>query len=171
MFAAAQPPATIHHVILVLGVLSGISATATVFSCRSFVSSLASLFGIDVLKSKLYGSFFRYHGFYWWALGVTLMSHLLMATSHTGLIPLPGDPDGWIHLTILALGVVAAVTISADFLTCRISPKLLAPYLRSKPMESWKFRLFYGWHGYLWWAFIAVVGAHIVVGILHAGWW
>ena len=121
-------------------------------------------------KNKAYQSFYRHHTFYWWFFGVSLVSHIMMGTLHTGL-PQAGDPDASIHWIILILGLAGALSALALFSSCRASPRLLAPAIPKLSFASKTYKSFFSYHSYYWGALALLVAGHFAVSYIHAGIW
>jgi cytochrome b561 len=159
-----------ERIAIILGFITLGSAMATFASCRTFVSLLLRLGAGNPIHNKVYQSFNRYHGYYWWAFGVSVLTHIMMAIFHTGL-PQAGDPDAGTHWIILILGMTTAIMGIVLFFSCRITPKLLAP-LKSKSSRIDKIhRSFLRFHPYFWWVFVLLAAAHFAAAYLHAGLW
>jgi hypothetical protein len=158
-----------ERVAIALGVAALISALATLGSCRSFVSVFKSLGLSSPLNNPVYRAFYQYHTFYWWALGIILLSHIVMAISHTGL-PQAGDSDANVHWAILSLGLVSAVLVLTVFSSCRVYSRIKRMLMPGQP-DSGRFRAFFKYHSYYWLIFLLLVVGHFVAGFIHAGIW
>lgn len=167
---SAQTAIYSERVAIVLGFVTLVLVLALFVSCRTFVSLVTRLGAKDPSRLEVYRRFNKYHMYYWWFFGVSVLSHVMMATLHTGL-PQAGDPDAAIHWTILILGLFGAFSSVVLFSSCRISPRLLAPTVPKLSFANRSYRSFFGYHSYYWWAFILFVAAHFAAGYLHAGIW
>ena len=155
---------------IVLGLVTLGFAVAAFVSCRTFVSMIGYLGIKNLGKSWAYERFNRYHFYYWWLFGVSMLAHLMMGTFHTGL-PQAGDPDGGSHWAILILGTVGALSGIALFTSCRISPRLLSPQIPRLSLANKAYKSFFKYHSYYWIIFGISVTAHFAVSYLHAGIW
>jgi hypothetical protein len=155
---------------IILGIITLVSALFVFFSCRIFVSRLPSPGSKPSRLKKLYKSFYKYHLYYWWALGVALLAHLMLAVLHTGL-PQSGDPDAGIHWAILGFGVAGSISALVLFSSCRIVPRLLAMAGTADPFQSHVFKSAYKYHTYYWAILGMVVLTHFGIALAHAGIW
>lgn len=158
----------VHRVVLSLGLGSAVFALASIASCRSCVTWLSFLFKKSPMTAKWYQSFYKYHTYYWWLLGVLMESHAIMAISSTGL-PEAGDADANIQWVILSLALASFVSTIVVFLSCRILPRVFDFTTGKRLLEVRAYRSFYKYHSYVWLAFIASVAAHMTVAFIHAG--
>ena len=117
-----------------------------------------------------YSVFYRFHLYYWWAFGVVLLAHLLVAVLHTGL-PQAGDPDAGIHWEILGLGFFSAVSAAVAFSSCRVLPRLVAMAAPRSPLNNIAYRVFSRYHSYYWLVIGALVASHFAIAYWHAGIW
>jgi hypothetical protein len=85
--AADDPDAGVHWIILWFGVGSVVSASVTLFSCRSLVFLINLLKGKSPLTNKVYRGFFNIHGYYWLVLILAAAGHVAAAFSHAGVWP------------------------------------------------------------------------------------
>lgn len=155
---------------ILLGVITLACALATFASCRSCVSLFNHIGLKNLTQIKGYQSFYKYHTYYWWVFGVVLLSHIMMATVHSGL-PQAGDPDAGIHWVILLVGMGGALSALALFSSCRVSPRLLAPTAPKISLANKTYRTFFNLHSYYWWILAAFIAGHFTVSFLHAGIW
>lgn len=160
----------LERVALALGWSSAVFALATVISCRSFVTLTNFLIRKNPMKIGAYQSFYKYHSYYWWVFGVSIVAHITTAVSHTGL-PAFGDPDALTHLTILLVGFGGVLSNLVVFFSCRICTRLLAPFMPKSTFQSETYKLFFKYHSYIWWVFGALVAGHITAAFLHVGLW
>jgi hypothetical protein len=139
-----QPAVYNERIAIILGLVTLVLALAIFASCRTFVSLLQRLGLENPSQNKFYQGFYKYHLYYWWGFGVSLLAHVMMVTLHTGL-PKSGDPDAGVHWVILILGLASAVSGVVLFFSCRILPRLLAPktYLPLVDFRPFRDRAFY----------------------------
>lgn len=167
---SAQAAVYNERIAISLGFVTLALALAIFISCRSFVTLLMR-FGLkNPTKNKAYQSFYRYHTYYWWFFGVSVVSHIMMATLHTGL-PQAGDPDAGIHWIILILGLMSALSGLALFASCRAYSRLLTPAIPKLSFTGRTYKSFFSYHSYYWLVFALLVAGHFVVSYLHAGIW
>jgi hypothetical protein len=155
---------------IVLGLLTLTLAAASFISCRSCLSRLKYLRLPDPTKIKGYSSFYKYHLYYWWAFGVFLVSHVLVAIAHTGL-PQAGDPDAGAHWTILGLGFFSALSSSVVFCSCRVLPRLAALVSPGSLFNNTAYKFLFRYHAYFWIIFFLLAFSHFAAGYHHAGIW
>jgi hypothetical protein len=155
---------------IVLGLITLALALSAFLSCRVCISWLSYLGIKNPTRIKGYSQFYKFHLYYWWAFGVALVAHLMVATLHTGL-PQAGDPDAWIHWVILGMGLFSAILAASLFFSCRVFPKLISMAGSIKPFNNLIFRTFYGFHSYLWLILAVSVAVHFTVTYTHAGVW
>jgi len=170
LFAASGPAAAYaERIAIVLGVITLVTGLTAFFSCRTFVGLLARV-NVRPTKSPVFQAFYQRHLYYWWAFGVAVVSHFLMAVLHTGL-PQRGDPDAGVHWVILGIGFAGAVASAALFSSCRVYPRLVGRALKGFNTAGKAYRSLFKYHSYYWWVFAALVGVHFAVGFIHAGIW
>jgi hypothetical protein len=139
-------------------------------SCRVCISWLKRLGLKNPTQIKGYSSFYKYHLYYWWAFGVSILAHLMVATLHTGL-PEAGDPDAGVHWIILGLGLFSGVAAIALFFSCRVIPRLVAMAVRINPFNNSFYRAYNKYHVYYWLVLAGLVAAHFIAGYSHSGIW
>ena len=159
-----------ERVAIILGFITLVSAIAAFVSCRTFMNILAHLGLKNASQSRFFQRYYRYHAWYWWVFGVALLTHLVIATVHTGL-PKAGDPDAPIHWAILALGLAGGLTGITLFFSCRIVPRLMAPATDKFSLQNRAFNTFFKYHTWYWLVFVLLVAAHFTVSFIHAGAW
>jgi hypothetical protein len=164
-------PSTIYNerLAMVLGVATLLMAVASFISCRSCLSWLKYLH-LEPMKIKGYASFYKYHLYYWWAFGVFLISHILVAVVHTGL-PQAGDPDAGAHWVILAFGFFSAVSSIVVFSSCRVLPYLVAMASPQSLFNHGSYKFVFKYHSYYWAFFLLLATIHFAAGYNHAGIW
>jgi hypothetical protein len=155
---------------IVFGLITLVLAAAAFLSCRTCVKWLNHPGFKNIPENKIYASFYQYHLYYWWAFGVALVAHLMVAVIHTGL-PQADDPDAGIHWVILGFGLLSALTALTLFLSCRVLSKLLAMAGRKKLTDTMAFRAFYQSHAYFWGVLAILAAAHFGFAFNHAGIW
>jgi hypothetical protein len=155
---------------IVLGFATLAFALALFASCRTFASLLVRLGVKNPAQNRAYRALGKYHMYYWWFFGVSVLSHVIMATFHTGL-PQANDPDAAAHWTVWLLGLASAFSGAALFSSCRISPRLLAPTIPTLSLTNKVYRSFFGRHAFYWLALALFVAAHFIASYLHAGLW
>lgn len=171
MFQAADAAATYNErLAIVFGVITLVLSLSTFLSCRTCISWLKRLGIQNPMHSKGYALFYRYHLYYWWAFGVALVAHFMVAVLHTGL-PQSDDPDANIHWIILGLGLFSAISAVGLFSSCRILPRLAAMAKNNNPLDNMVFRVFFKYHSYYWFILAMLVAAHFGVSYWHAGIW
>ena len=168
--SAAPSPVINERISIIMGIITLVLALAVFASCRTFLS-LARLSGWkNPEENKIYRAFNRFHLWYWWLFGVSLVAHIMMSVFHTGL-PKAGDPDAGIHWAILALGLGSAILAVVSFASCRFFPRLLAAQKPGGLLKNITYKLFYQNHNYYWLLLFLLVAAHFTVSYLHAGIW
>ncbi len=159
-----------ERIAIVLGYLTLISGLAVFISCRTCVSWLRHLGMKDPTTTRGYAGFYRFHLYYWWAFGVLLLIHLMMAILHTGL-PQAGDPDASVHWIILGMGLFSAIAALMVFSSCRVLPRLITIATSRNPFQNIHFKTFFQNHSYFWVPLVLLAGVHIAFGFQHAGIW
>jgi hypothetical protein len=167
---SSQPAVYNERIAIILGLVTLVLALAIFASCRTFVSLLQRLGLENPSQNKFYQGFYKYHLYYWWGFGVSLLAHVMMVTLHTGL-PRSGDPDAGVHWVILILGLASAVSGVVLFFSCRILPRLLAPKTPRLSLSNKAYKTFFTYHTYHWWTFALFVAAHFIISYIHAGVW
>jgi hypothetical protein len=168
----ASPAAAANNerLAIILGLLSLSCAVAVFASCRT-CRSLISRLGIeDPGRFKGYSLFYQNHIYYWWAFGVLLVAHFMVAVLHTGL-PQAGDPDANSHWLILGLGIVSAISAFSLFSSCRVLPRLVRMATPKKPLDNLFYRSFNQYHNYYWIVVACLAVAHFIAGFAHSGIW
>jgi hypothetical protein len=164
--------ATIYNerVAVFLGFASLLLVLTIFATCRTFGSLLSQAGLASITRSHAYQTLGRYHLYYWWFFGVTVLAHLMMAVFHTGL-PVAGDRDTGIHWTILAAGLASGISGTTLFLSCRVSPRLLSPALPQLTQANKLFGAFFRKHSYYWLALGVLLITHVLAAYLHVGFW
>ncbi len=172
MFFQASDMTAVYNerIAIVLGFLTLISGLAVFISCRTCVAWLKHLGMKDPSTTRGYSVFYRFHLYYWWAFGMLLIVHLIMAILHTGL-PQAGDSDANVHWIILGIGLFSAMAAVAVFSSCRVLPRLITVATSRNPFQSISFRAFFQNHAYFWVPLVLLAGVHIAFGFQHAGIW
>src|SRR5512136_2264498 len=85
-----------ERVAIILGLTALFLALLAFVSCRTCLAWLSRLGWKHALDNRVYRQFYRFHAYYWWFLGVALVTHIFLAVIHTGL-PQAGDPDAYLH--------------------------------------------------------------------------
>jgi hypothetical protein len=155
---------------IVLGLITLVLSLMVFASCRSCVSWLGRIGLTNLVQNRIYRTFYRYHAYYWWLLGISLLSHLMMAVIHTGW-PQADDPDAGLQWASLAVGFVNLGLVLTLFSSCRISPRLIEMAKPDLSVANRGFRRFFQHHSYYWGILLLVVAGHIAAGYLHAGIW
>jgi hypothetical protein len=165
-------PASVYgeRIAIMLGFINVALAFAVFFSCRTFLSLLSKLGVKNAVQRNPYKTFYKYHLYYWWFFGVSVLAHIIMGTVHTGL-PQPGDPDVGIHWAILILGAASLILGITVFFSCRIIPRLFGPTIPEMNTGNRSYSFMYKYHSFYWIIFIGLVAAHFMVTFLHAGAW
>lgn len=159
-----------ERIAIIMGIFTLMLALAVFLSCRTFFS-LAHLLGWKTPgENKIYRVFNKYHVWYWWLFGVSLVAHIMMSVVHTGL-PQAGDPDAGIHWIILILGLASAILAVIIFASCRFLPRVLSAQKSGGLLKNVRYNLFYRYHNYYWLLLLLMVAAHFTVSFLHAGIW
>ncbi len=159
-----------ERIAIILGLTTVALVLMTFTSCRTCVSILNRIGLHKLTANRIYQTFYRYHGYYWWLLGISLLSHLMMAVIHTGL-PQANDSDAGLHWAILGIGLVNVGLAGALFSSCRISLKLLTITRTGLSLKNQNYRRFFQRHGLYWGILILVIAGHFTLGYLHAGLW
>jgi hypothetical protein len=155
---------------IVLGLITLGLGIAAFLSCRTFASLFKLMGAKNGLGNRIYWSFTNYHLYYWWAFGVFLVAHLMVAVLHTGL-PRAGDPDAGLHWLILLFGIFSAGSSSMIFASCRVLPRLSAMLTPRDPFSNSGYRWIFQHHAYYWLVFGLLTATHFVVAYNHAGIW
>ena len=159
-----------ERISIVLGLVTLLFILTTFASCRTCFSWLTLLGVKNLLKSKGYQTFSKYHSVYWWLFGVAIVSHVFIAIGHTGF-PQIGDPDAGAHWIILIPGFVGALSSLTIFSSCRAFPRLIAPTTSRFSLTGKTYRTFFKYHAYYWLVLWALITLHFTAGYLHAGLW
>jgi hypothetical protein len=172
MFFQASDMTAVYNerIAIVLGFLTLISALAVFVSCRTCVAWLRHLGMKDPSTTRGYSVFYRFHLYYWWAFGMLLVVHPIIAILHTGL-PQAGDPDANIHWIILGIGLFSAIAAVAVFSSCRVVPRLVTMATSRNPFDNSSFKAFFRNHSYFWAPLVLLVAVHIAVAFNHARIW
>ena len=171
LFQIVDTPAiTNERIAIILGIVTLVLAIAVFASCRTFLS-LLRLIGVQISpENKVYRVFNKYHLWYWWLFGVTLVAHIMMSVFHTGL-PEAGDPDAGTHWAILILGLGSAIFAVMLFASCRFAPRLLTTGKPDSLFKNMTYNLLYRYHNYYWLLLLLLVAGHFTVSYLHVGVW
>lgn len=171
LYAAAGSSAIYNErLAIVLGVLTLLSVLAVYLSCRTCLNWATRLGWKDLAHNRIYAAFSRFHLYYWWAFGVLMVAHLLIAVIHTGL-PESGDPDAAVHWWTLGLGLFSALTAVVVFSSCRVMPRLINMANQAKPLNNRVYRSFFQLHSYYWLVLALLAAAHFGVTFSHIGIW
>jgi hypothetical protein len=84
---SGDPDAGIHWAILILGLVAGLNGVVVFFSCRVLPKLLAPAKSKFSLTDKVYGSFFKYHAWYWWLFILLAAAHFAVSYLHAGVWP------------------------------------------------------------------------------------
>ncbi len=155
---------------IIFGFITLASGLSAFLSCRVCISWLSHLGLKNPTQIKGYSAFYKYHLYYWWAFGVSLVAHFMVATLHTGL-PQAGDPDAGVHWIILGLGLFSGVSASSLFFSCRVLPRLVAMATPKKPFNNPLYRAYNKYHSYYWVILALLATAHFIVSYNHTGVW
>jgi hypothetical protein len=155
---------------IVLGLLTLTVGLATFLSCRTCLAGLRRLGIKNLPQNRVYAAFNRLHLYYWWAFGVLVIAHLMVAVLHTGL-PAADDPEAGIHWWILGLGLFSLLAAGVVFFSCRVIPKLASLGRPKSPLDNSGYRVFYQSHAYYWLILGLLAAAHFAVGFSHSGIW
>jgi hypothetical protein len=156
---------------IVLGLVTLLFVLATFLTCRSCVALLKRLGWRDPLASRVYKALYRFHGYYWWGFWFVFFLHALVGLMHGLSVPSSIDPDSYLHVPIFWLGAGAAACAIIVLASCR-SPIAFLDLFRSRPaLTSRTYRLYYGYHSYVWLLLLLMVAAHFAVGYYHSGLW
>ena len=90
---------------IALGLITLLFALATFATCRTCLALLGRLGWKNPTGSRAYRAFYRYHGYYWWGFWFVFLLHALVGTMHGLSVPESVDPDAYLHVPILWLGV------------------------------------------------------------------
>ena len=153
-----------------LGFISVVSALAAFTTCRSFITLVMKLGFKDPLQVKWYKAFYKYHGYYWPALWISLVLHVILALLHTQL-PQIGDPDAVIHLYILVAGLVSFIAMIVLGFSCRVFGTFLNTRTGKPPLQFRLFGAFYKRHGLYWLILLATFAVHFIFAYRHIGFW
>lgn len=159
-----------ERIVIILGYLTLTLALTIFASCRSCLVGLKRVGLSRALDSPPYRVFYRFHRYYWWLFGVFVLSHAVQALLHTGF-PQSGDPDAGAHWFILGAGSAGIVAAAITFGSCRLSLPLARMLTLSRLAASRAFRAYFRPHSYYWLLFGALAGAHLALGLRHAGIW
>lgn len=159
-----------ERIAIILGVTTLAFGLAAFASCKTIISLFNHFGWGNPTGNKTYRSFYRYHSYYWWLLGVFLVAHVFVAIFHTGL-PQAGDPDAGIHWIILGFGTVSGLSALVQFSSCRICIRWLSRLKPEISLKNRSFNLFLKYHSYYWLVFSILVASHFAFGYYHAGIW
>ena len=168
--ASNATPIYNERLAIVLGLITLLLAVTSFISCRTCVSWLKYLGLQNITTSRGYETFNRYHIYYWWAFGVFLTSHVLVAVAHTGW-PQAADPDAGIHWSILGIGALSSLSSGIVFSSCRVLPRLAAMASSKSPISNPGYRFFFKYHTYYWGIFLSLAVVHFAISYSHAGIW
>lgn len=156
---------------ILLGLITVAFAVAVFVSCRTCVVLLERLGLKNPTANKGYQVFYRYHGYYWWGFWFVLLLHALVGLMHGFSVPESIDPDAYLHVPILWLGVAAVGAALVMVSSCR-SPLAFLNQFRGNPGPGGRvYRLFFQYHTYYWLVLALAVAAHFALGYYHAGIW
>jgi hypothetical protein len=158
-----------EHTAIILGYLTLLSAIMLLASCR-VIPSILHRFHQDPMKSRFYRAFNKWHNYYWWIFGITLILHFMTAFFHTSF-PVSSDPEAPVHWVILALGFSSLLFFIMVLFSCRIITTFWDYFAGKSPMGNSFVKWFYSRHGLWWWLFILSFVAHVAVAYAHTGIW
>jgi cytochrome b561 len=154
-----------------LGFATLLAALATFFSCRTFITLASRLTRTSLLENKAFQSFYKYHGYYWWLFLTILVVHAMSASIHTELLPKADDPDALAHWIIIGFAFGTLVALSVQFASCRSCASLIDFFSQQSPLKSRVYKVFYKFHAYYWWIFLAAVAGHVIAASVHTHIW
>ena len=155
---------------VVLGYITLVSGLAAFATCRVCISLVEKAGFHDPLQHKWYRAIFKYHGYYWPVLWITLVLHVMTALMHTQF-PQIGDPDAAIHLYILLAGLVSLIALIVLGFSCRTFGGIVNLFTGKTPLQFRLFGKFYMRHGLYWLILLAVFAVHFVFAYRHIGFW
>jgi hypothetical protein len=155
---------------IVLGFITLLFALATFVSCRSCVTLMGRLGWKNPTGSRIYRNFYRFHSYFWWGFLYALAFHLLSGLSHTGL-PSAADPDSYLHVPIIWLGIGGLVVSMVIYFSCRAIVGILNLFRNRTVLTIKRYLFFYNYHAFYWIIFFLLIGAHFIVSYIHAGVW
>jgi hypothetical protein len=156
---------------IVLGFATLLFALATFATCRTCLALLGRLGWHRPTENRAYKAFYRYHGYYWWGFWFVFLLHALVGLMHGLSVPSSIDPDAYLHVPILWLGVGSFGLAAVVLASCR-SPVAVIDLFRTRPsLASRAYRLYYRYHSYYWILLWLAVAGHFAVGYYHSGIW
>jgi hypothetical protein len=156
---------------IVLGLVTLLFLTATFASCRSCVAILNRLGWKDPSGNPVYRALLRYHAYYWWGFCFVLLLHGLVGMMHGLSVPASIDPDSYLHVPIIWLGVGSFALAAVVFSSCR-SLVAFVDVFRSRPaLATRRYSIYYRYHSYGWLLLALGVAGHFAVAYYHSGLW
>lgn len=155
---------------VVLGIMTLISALALFLSCRVCLRILPKIGCQNLIASRGFQRFLKYHTYYWWTFWLIFGIHLMSAIMHLGFGS-TGDPDAYLHKYSVIFGVSALLVVLVASYSCRWVATLYRLFSERGPSDSKFFSMVYRYHAYYWLVFFLLIAAHFVVGYKHSGWW
>ncbi len=83
----SDPDASIHWIILGLGLGSFVTALGVFSSCRVLPKLMAMVTPKNPFSNTLYKPFFKYHSYYWLIMTLLVLAHFTVSGNHTGIWP------------------------------------------------------------------------------------
>jgi hypothetical protein len=157
----------VHWLILGLGIGMLAAALAVLFSCRSVAGVFHLLHAGTSWRDRCYRGYFRFHGYYWVALGFLLVFHLMVTAVHVGL-PTAGEIVHGAHVGVFVTSLTNGVLMLAVLTSCRTVGGFITNLVAKSPRGSSLFRGFYRVHAVYWWLLVVSIGGHVVFGMVHA---
>lgn len=157
----------VHWLILTLGIGVFLSGLALISTCRSIAGYFHLLRPGQSPRPRFYLTYFKYHSYYWVALGLFLVLHLMATLAHVG-IPAAGEPYGLVHQLVFYASISNLILGLLVFTSCRSFLSLLSLFFSKNPLAGSRFKRYFSYHAVIWWLFFFSVCIHIIAGIIHA---
>lgn len=155
---------------VILGCLTLISALTVFFSCRTCIRLLNKIGLKNVVSSKRYQTFLKYHTYYWWTFWLIFVIHLMAAIMHLGFNT-AGDPEAYLHKYSVIFGASTLLTILVVSFSCYGIANLVRLFSERRSTDFKLIGAVYKYHAYYWMIFFLSIAAHFIVGFKHSGWW
>jgi hypothetical protein len=167
IFSGSPRDIYIHWLVLALGIGIFISSLAVISTCRNIAGYFHLLQRNKSPGGRLYLTFFKYHSYYWVALGLFLVLHLMATIVHVG-IPVAGEPYKLAHQLVFYASISNLVLGFLVFTSCRSFLSLISLFFSKNPLTGSGFKKYSKYHSVIWWLFSFSLFIHIIAGIIHA---
>ena len=160
-----------ERIAVLLGFVTLVACLAAFTSCRSFAALVSRYAHTSLLENRVYQSFYKYHGYYWWSFLIMLILHMMSSAIHTALLPRAGDPDALEHWLILGFALGTLVALFVQVTSCRSFAGLIEFFSQRSPQRFRAYKGFYQCHAYYWWIVFVAVGGHVIASAIHTHVW